>query len=278
MNRFVSYTNGNGTEYVFNKIISLTGFECGPLNVVTTQNSLSDGAEYVSGNLDVREVEITVEVAGETTADMQIERRRLINDLSVKGNFGVLRHNYIGHDVKLNCKPVNIIETPIYTRASQFLIRFMAVDPFFYDTVSQTCALNFVQKFFVFPVTFPTKFGEFTNVGTIINAGDAPAPVLIRFYGGATGPKFTNNTTGQYVQLTGTIPDDHILEIDTTPGHKSVAMIDAMGVKTDAYGMLDYRSEFWQLAVGENVIEYAESAGTSGSHGEIIYYNRYVGV
>ena len=277
MTRFISFTNGLGKEYIFNNILSLNGFDSAPVTHITTQNSGQDGATYRNSFFSSRDIEITFDIFAAKNASIETLKRNIITRLSPKSGEGVLRYVCEQKDLALPCVPDSVAFTKQSTEIYTGLARFKAFMPYFIDSAESKALLKFVESLLVFPVTFPCIFGQRTNIGTVTNTGDAPAPVVIRFYNGVTNPTFTNLTTGEYIKLNGVIPADSILEIDTAYGVKSVSII-TEGSKINAFSLLDPTSNLWSLPVGPSRIEYTAEAENDDSYGEIVYYNRYVGV
>lgn len=276
MSRYISFTNALGREYVFTRILSLTGFDFSPVSHVTLTSSGQDGASYKTTYLQPRDLSISFDVYA-TSASIEAARQNIITKLSPKTGLGTLRYADGARDVSISCVTDGITFTKQNTKIYSCLVRFKAFDAFFVDSAISTAELKFVRKMLIFPVTFPAVFGQRTNVGTITNGGDAVAPVIIRFYGGVTSPTFYNRTTGEYIAIRGTIPQDTTLEINTAFGVKSIYLIRG-GERQNAFSMLDPRSTLWSLQPGANQIEYVAEADNPDSYGELIYSNRYMGV
>lgn len=278
MSRFLSYTNSLGREYVFTNILTLKGFESPSINQVSTSSSGQDGETYVDTFLTPRELEISFDVFATDAAPMYQIRREIIGKLSPKYGVGSLRYVYGDKDVRMACTVSGVEITDHNTKISSVLVRFKAFYPYFVDSEQTVNALKFAQGMLIFPTTFPCIFGVQTNTGSLTNIGDAPAPVVIRFYGRTTNPMFKNKTTGEVISIVGTISEGEILEIDTEFGVKSITLIGEDGTRTNAFSMLSPDSVLWSLPVGSSEIEYAAEEDTSDSYGELTYYNRYVGI
>lgn len=277
MSRFVSFINSQGREYIFKNILALGGFDSGPVSHITTVSSGQDGETYSASYLSARELEISFDIFASKGSSIDDLRQNIITRLSPKNGLGRLQYNVGGRNVYIPCVTDSVLFTKQSTKIYTGLARFKAFFPYFIDTVESKWSLKFVKGMLIFPVTFPCIFGQRTNTGIITNTGDAPAPVVIRFYNGVTNPTFYNRTTGEYIRILGTIEPDSILEIDTAYGVKSISII-TNGEKTNAFSMLDPLSSLWSLPVGKSEIEYTAEADNDDSYGEITYYNSYVGV
>ena len=125
-------------------------------------------------------------------------------------------------------------------------------------------------------VQFPLEMPTNNITQEVVNAGDVDAPVLIRMYGEATNVSMLNVTTGKTLTiLTSLIAGDYV-EIDTTPGRKSVAHVHGT-TRTDLMASLDLsHADFWSLQPGSNYVTFSATVNTSGS-AEVFWRQRYSG-
>jgi hypothetical protein len=107
----------------------------------------------------------------------------------------------------------------------------------------------------------------------VANTGDALTPPVIRIYGDLTLVTVTNLTTGQAFQIGGQIASGDYVEINTTPGQKSV-MYWTGGVGTNYLSNLNVAiDDLFQLAVGANSCQFVASAtGGSGARDVVFTY------
>ena len=277
MSRFLSFTNSLGREYIFRNILSLSGFDMPPVSHISITSSGQDGASYTRSYLQPRELKISFDIFADKNISAEAARRNLINRLSPKNGEGRLAYHVNNSAVMIRCVLDSLVVTRQSSKILTALVCFKAFSSYFIDSIESKSSLKFVQSLLVFPVTFPCVFGTRTNTGIIQNLGDAPAPVVIRFYGGVTSPSFINHTTNEAITLSGTIATDEILEINTAFGVKSITLISG-NTRTNAFSMLDPRSQLWSLAPGKNEIEYTCEMDNDDSFGEVAYFNRYLGV
>lgn len=111
----------------------------------------------------------------------------------------------------------------------------------------------------------------------ITNAGNAPTWPTIRIYGASTNPIVKNNTTGKRVEFDYNgglvIPDGTYLEVDT---RKAQAILVSTGASQ--IGSLDpLTSEFFQLAVGVNAIEFDVTSPGANSKVVVLHRDGYWG-
>lgn len=134
------------------------------------------------------------------------------------------------------------------------------------------------EALFVFPFEGEFEMGIQRDRRTIINDGDAPSPIQIEFYGPAVNPIVRNNTTGEFIKVNQTLYEGEYMKIDTTPGQKSVFFVAPDGTERNVFNWIDLESEFFQLQLGENDIEYSADSDIQGGIFNIYYSKNYVGV
>lgn len=119
---------------------------------------------------------------------------------------------------------------------------------------------------FQFPVSFPQAFPAYQAQQDVQNTGNVPVGLLMRLYGNVTVPRLRNLTTGEVLEIGGSIPDGSYVEVDTRFGHKLVELVDATGVRTRIMSRLNLaRADFWQMLPGLNTIRFEADAVTSGA-------------
>ena len=68
------------------------------------------------------------------------------------------------------------------------------------------------------------------------------------------------------------------LIITTDFGNKKVIFDDGLGNQSNAFGLIDLNSTFFQLQVGDNEISYSADTGTTTAEVLIQWYNRFLGL
>lgn len=110
----------------------------------------------------------------------------------------------------------------------------------------------------------------------IINSGHVETPVQIIFKGPAYNPTVKLLQTGEYIRVKRELTSDDTLYIDTTFGVNSVE-IERDGVRENAFSAIDWRSDFFQLRVGDNLVEYTTENQLVPQSVEIRFRERYLG-
>ena len=137
-----------------------------------------------------------------------------------------------------------------------------------------------VSAGFTWPVTFPLAMASFNVQVNVDNPGDVPVPVLLRMYGDSTTTRFINETTQEYIEITGNIPAANYVEINTEFGVKSVEVVLAANplIRVNAINLLNLAmAQLWWLEPGNNVITYEANVNTSG-FAQMYFRPRYAGV
>ena len=92
-----------------------------------------------------------------------------------------------------------------------------------------------------------------------MNRGNADSPVIMRIYGPITNPTIHNRTTGETMNLTGTVAGGDLAEINTATGE----ITNLAGASV--YGMMNFTtSSWWDLKPGVNDF-YLTGTGTTGA-------------
>ena len=161
-----------------------------------------------------------------------------------------------------------------------FTVNLVAYEPFLVDLEESTEEMSVTLKNLVFPLICEPDLEFETNGAETIaisNEGDIETPVEIYFYGPAENPKVINETTGEFIEVTKTLLDGEVLYINTQFGNKQVLFTDSSSVQSNAFGLINLDSEFFQLQKGNNVLSYSADSGTDTANVLINYSNKYIG-
>lgn len=149
----------------------------------------------------------------------------------------------------------------------EWQLALVAEDPRVYsddEHTADTSGLTAGGGSWLWPHGWPHSFGAPSSGGTVTvtNAGTVPTAPVIRLYGYALAPAIVNLTTGEGLSLVNLqLGQGDYAEVDMR--RQTVTLNGDDG--TSLLGGLDVpRSTFWQLAVGQNQIQY-QAAGLAGS-------------
>lgn len=154
---------------------------------------------------------------------------------------------------------------------------YEANNPFWYSDFEIVESFINEIPLFEFPFTMsPTDkviFGSIIPNQFAINDGQVEAPVTIQILNACVNPSIFNKTTGEYIKfkdLTMYYRDE--LLIDTRFGQKKVTLNGY-----NVFNKLDPASTFFNLAIGQNEIEFTQELGQPTSAKiNFIYRNLYI--
>jgi Phage tail protein len=153
---------------------------------------------------------------------------------------------------------------------------YTANNPFWYAENEIIESFQGSEPLFSFPFsmspTNPVIFGNVIPSNVAINSGQVEAPVVIEIKGSCVNPKITNETTGEFIAFKDlTMNADQTLIIDTTFGSKKVELD-----QVNVFNKLDFNSTFFNLMIGENLIDFSDETGNPAATIHFIYKNLYV--
>lgn len=176
--------------------------------------------------------------------------------------------------------------TPVYLNAAvewdmsdmpvkTLTMPFVAPEPWWKIHLPYT-SVTFEDAALEFPLSIP-ETGVVMSTATYnipaANAGDKEADTIIRFIGGAIQPFVKNITTGENLSVKRTVAVDEILEINSSTGR--VDIIDAAGVRHNAFNYIGSDDDFIHLVKGDNTLTFGAGSGTVGymEVGVVEYYS-----
>jgi hypothetical protein len=155
-------------------------------------------------------------------------------------------------------------------------MEFYAPDAYWTSDTDEVVNLASTAGGFQFPLQLPVEIVLATTSINIFNVSDYSAPMVARIFGSITGPRLVNVTTGEILEISGTIAAGSYIEIDTSFGHKSITLVEP-STTSNVFDRLVLGSVFWQLRPGTNTIK-LESSSSSGGSATIIWRPRFSGV
>lgn len=113
-----------------------------------------------------------------------------------------------------------------------------------------------------------------------INNGavDTPIQAVIRSRGHLENPYIYNVTTGEAIRINKSLELGESIEITTEYGNKRVTFIDVEGNRENIFPLIDLKSTFFNLAVGDNLIKYGADTLEPNMTVDIYYRERHLGV
>jgi len=155
-------------------------------------------------------------------------------------------------------------------------INLRAHDPIWYSGIphSQSFGTSTTSRF---PISFPFEFHRgLSNNHTLINAGNADAPVDITIWGPITDPVLANITTGKTLSLDLELVAGDRFDI-TTGKDRITALYTPVstGIPVNGQGYVVLGSKFWTLQKGANSVEFSCATSSAGSGATIIWSDQY---
>lgn len=247
-------------------------------DVQTQKAPFQDGSTYIDSVLQERAISLEVVIIASDKPTLLQQRQYLASIFNPKLGPGMLRYENgeVVREIEAVPDGVPVFPSgrenrgPIFQKA---LVNLLCPNPFWKST--KITEEPTFEPLFSFPFEGMFQIGIQRDARIIVNDGDAPAPLQIEFYGPATNPVIMNKTTGEFIKVNQTLGENEIMEIDTTPGKKSVYFIQPDGTKRNVFNWIDPESTFFQLVVGENEIEYSADSDIQGAIVNIRYNKLY---
>ena len=279
----VIYTNSRGESvelggeapFILTKI---EGTGAVNLNMQTQKSPYQDGVSYLNSTLDPRDLSIEVTILADNLNQMITFRKELIKTFNPKLGKGSLIYKLGNIEREITAIPEL---APVFPDAGDFkevmqkgLIQLFCPAPLWIDPqIEENEIITWVGGM-VFPLTFPTAFSTAGDkIKNIINTGDVETPVKLEIYGKATNPKILLRETGEFIKINKHILSGEVLTVTTEFGNKRVELD---GV--NAFNYIDTSSTFFNLEIGDNVIELITDVSNDNASIKITYRNRYLGV
>ena len=201
----------------------------------------------------------------------------IFNPKKGKGLLRYIDDNNTTYEIECVISSFEISNRPIdktYT-SRKFKVELLCPNPYWKATTTLV-QMGYGLGGFSFPLQLPTKFAEILTKVVITNYGDAPVPLLIKFYGPATTPELRNNTTGEVIRVNRVLTSDEVLIINTDDNNLDVQVQNlTTGTTEDAWNYIDITAcDFFKLQIGDNEIEFSTGDATEDARVEIYYRKR----
>ena len=247
------------------------------VNVQMQKAPYQDGEIYIDSLLAARPIRLEVSIVGQNVDEL----RRYLSKVTNPKISGVLRYEDDSVICEIECIAEHVPQYSTRNKNQQVaVIDLLAPDPYWRSPEVMTEPLAAFLPRFRFPFRFPVVFGERGSQATLYNDGDVPCPIEIEFNGPAQLPIIRNVTTGEFIRVEKSLNVGEKLIINTSHGRERKVIVDkGNGEIENAFHYIDiWESTLFQLAVGENVIEYDAIASGSQAVVRISFKKLYVGV
>lgn len=169
-------------------------------------------------------------------------------------------------DAVVSLKPVIYkIDDEKYSMARAFDVVLTCPKPDWLSYEPYSIRMNALIGGMTFALQFPTTFAETGSGAEIEYEGDNPADIVFDFRvaeGGAsmTNPKVTN-ADGEFIEIEKVIYQGEKILVDTNPDAPSIIFVDSDGNESDAWDLLVWGSNFFQLEHGSNAFSFSATSG-----------------
>jgi Phage tail protein len=277
----LTYTNSLGESLTLSGsflVSKVTGLGDVDADIQTQKSPFQDGSSYLDSLLVERMINFEVGILGSGHDDISSKRQQLSRVFNPKLGKGVLRYQYGTIVREIEAVPDSV---PVFPSGNEnrgishqiAVITLLCPNPY-WKSLDITEEPAF-EPLFSFPFEGKFQMGIQRDQRIIVNDGDSPSPVYIEFYGPATNPIITNNTTGEYIKVNQTLGENEYMRIDTTRGKKSVEFVAEDGTVTNVFNWIDLGSTLFQLVIGENDIQYSADSDIQGAIVNIRYNKLY---
>lgn len=281
-----TYVNARGNQIAWGAdgahiLTSIDGL--GGLDAIVSTNLApgQDGETWLGSRLPVRTITLTGAVIGRSAA-LGERRRELMRACNARGGMGTLTITAYG---RVKCIPAIVLSGPVIIESSDlgwqtYTLSFECPMPYFLDASDTILDMQTRVGGLKFLLGLPTQFSRIKRAYRYLarNEGDGECPLTFEFAGGAVAPTLTNLTTGEYIKVNHTVPDNKTLIISTELGKKRAYLRDnATGAEESAMRYLDLKSVFFGLEPGDNYLSYGADDDAAAAMVRVRWRTRYAG-
>ena len=288
----ITYTTG-GTTYNLdgaNASLGVTirylgdqGFGLAPLHRITQRGPLQHGDSDIDFRLDPRIIQLPLVISASTLDAGYTARQALMTIFTPSNDGGTLRVTTDSYDRSIDVKVLGGLDFNVEPGAGYHIrtvAQLRAADPTWYDPtpVSGGSTPTIAGTPTPVPLVVPWTVGASTINSTlnVNNTGTWISYPIITAVGPLTNLLVTNLTTGDKIEVSGSIPSGDTWTFDLRYGRKTVT--NQSGVNKISTITADSSLATFSIERGSNAISVAGSAATSVSSVSIVYYTRFVGV
>lgn len=278
-----TFTNAKGQSITIGpkpfKLFKIDGLGGIETDIQTEKAPFQDGETHIDTLLEPRSIPIETGIFAASKEILWQRRRQLVQLFNPKLGPGTLHYkNDLGAwEIKAISDLAPVFPSGPENQANKFqraLIQLYCPSPFLLDVVETGEEIVTWIGGISFPLKLPSAFSMAGDkIKNIINVGDVATPIKIEIFGTATNPKVKNKSTGEYIKVNRTLLADDALIITTEFGNKRVELNGQ-----NVFNYIDSSSKFFNLQVGDNVIELTTEDVTDDVKVKISYRNRFVGV
>lgn len=271
-------------------VLTEEGFGMPPIEYVTQRGPFQHGETLKDFFLRPRIMQLTMRVNGCSRAEYWNLRTQMLA-MFAPGRVGIspgMLRKYLANGTVREIN-VYVVDSPSFPGkvadawdewSITDTIRFEAFDPRFKDPNIHTFSyVSSGGSSGTFPITFPLTIASFSSSGggiPINYVGNWLTYPTIILNGPLVGVLIRNLTTGEKIELTGSIASGRVVTIDLAFGRKTATLDDG----TNVIGLITSDSDIgtFHLAPGPNNIQ-INATGTSAISSVVLtWYDRFIGI
>jgi phage-related protein len=266
-------------------ITELDGLDLSTLTIQEQKSPFQDGSVQLDRLFEPRDIKMKFSIeAFQNFTAINTHKREIISALNPKHGVGRLEYTNDNGTWWTPATPTGPVfpNKPYLTPWQEGAVIFYCNDPYWYEMESQSVSMQTLNPGVTFPLTFLAAGITLSNyvafTPSVQNLGDWTAPIQIQIIGACLNPKLLKSTTGEYVRIVGNLAAGDLIEIDTTPGNKTVWYTPFGGSRVNGINMLDTASTFFSLDPGVNTLAFTDDTPSSTKQCFISWTHRYIGV
>jgi len=288
----ITYTTA-GTTYNLNganaglgvtvRYLGDQGFGMAPMHRITQRGPLQHGDSDIDFRLDPRILQLPLLIEA-STLDSGYEAREALTKIFTPSNgVGTLRITTDSMDRAIDCVTLGGMDFNVDPATGwhvRTVVQLRASDPTWYNPtpISGGATPSIAGTPTPVPLTVPWTAGASALSSTlaITNAGTWLSYPIITATGPITNLVITNTTSGDKIEVSGTISSGDTWTFDLRYGRKTV--IDQTGANKSSTITADSSLATFAIERGANAITVTGSSTGAASAVNLVYYTRYVGV
>lgn len=268
------------------------------VDINTTKAPNQIGVTSLGTTVDERDITLTCALVGDDEADLEDKRRLIVKTFNplLSGRLEI-KGNTFERICNCNIRRAPLFRDSEYRTTNNILfwqVTLTVPDNFLEDKHESLFNLSQAIPLIEFPfevltanaehgTSYPPgdwfEFGSLSKgVAYYNNDSDASLPILIRIRGPVENPKITNETTGEFIEVSTPILANEIMFISTTFSDKSVLIVDEEGRERNAFNYVNLDSTFWQIQLGYNIISFDAEEGNDTADVQVYFKRRWAGI
>lgn len=270
-----------GTGCPIKLTVAPQGVEAPEYTIYTESNATTDGST-VSGK-KVAERNIKVFFGIDTVLESDVYREKLVRFFNPKHTISLTAiYGYAQMKIQGEISSFNFDEQVSLWGFLTGELDILCPFPYFEDLDNFGRNIASITALFSFQLFIPKDRGRAMSYRTLKkdvhlpNSGDVPTGIeihMIATRGAVKNPKIVKSSTGEFIELFLDLNKGDVLKINTNPGKKSITLNGK-----NVFKEKNKLSTFFQIDVGENLIQYDAEENYTNLDVNLYYTPKYLGV